>query len=173
MMDVLRAHGIGKGLNAADKQALIDIVNRADSNESVIRTSIVNALNAVSTDKALGLNAASAWADILVAIPQVKTGKKWASGTASTTATVLTITVRGLTFQPKAIFAKSTADDTTGSGNGNYMVVYIDKTVLGLNNDISARIGTGPVGGQWTKYADGFEITMDNYSKSYKWIAFE
>ncbi|WP_157788996.1 hypothetical protein, partial [Rhodococcus rhodochrous] len=81
MIDSWKDHGVDQGLNAADKQALINVTNEADKNQSTVKTNLVNALNAVSTEKALGLTAASTWADIQVAIPQVKTGKKIASGT--------------------------------------------------------------------------------------------
>jgi len=174
MMDVLRAHGIGKGLNAADKQALIDIVNRADANESVVRTSIVNALNAVSTDNELGLGASSTWADILAKIPQVKTGKKWATGTSTGSNGFVVVT--GLSFRPRIILAQVYKAGATyynfshfvdaSYGLNGVQVSEGYRDAYGANVSPQSPVSITPT---------GFSIWVNlvNPSAPAKWIAFE
>jgi hypothetical protein len=167
MMDVLRAHGIGKGLNAADKQALIDIVNRADSNESVVRTSIINALNAVSTDKALGLSAASTWAEILAKIPQIKTGKKWASGVAPSISegSYSYVTVTGLGFRPNIIVLIRKADT-----DGTVYVKPFDAANYHFFGPTNYKFAVG----QYGEYIQDNAFKLRSLGTSnYDWIAFE
>ncbi|TGV05555.1 hypothetical protein EN829_054470, partial [Mesorhizobium sp. M00.F.Ca.ET.186.01.1.1] len=103
IIDTWRDHGVDKGINSSDKNILIDLVNAADMNQSAVKTNIATAMNAVSTDKALGLSSASTWAEITAKIPQVKSGKKYASASAVITIPNQTIAISGLSFQPRII----------------------------------------------------------------------
>ncbi|MGO0058662.1 hypothetical protein ACTID9_01110 [Brevibacillus fluminis] len=179
--DILRDHGLGKGLNAADKKALIDIVNVADTNQSTVKTNIVNALNAVSTDKALGLVAASTWADIQAAIPQVKTGKRWASGTGKLGSTThpqgyFRADVSGLSFTPTIIIV------TSDLSMGVYSATYTMRD--GGFNTYNAHTFAWAIAGNYDYNigdkatfvnATGFNLALINASAnaSFKWFALE
>ncbi|ATF15652.1 hypothetical protein A616_27980 [Brevibacillus brevis X23] len=104
--DILQDHGMGKGISGADRKALIDIANAADINQSVVKTDIANGLNTLSTDMSLGLTATSTWADIRAAIPLVKNGKKWATGSGNvdyTANTTKSVVISGLNFKPSIV----------------------------------------------------------------------
>ncbi|MGG4440497.1 hypothetical protein [Brevibacillus fortis] len=116
--DILRDHGMGKGINGVDRKALIDIANAADTNQSVVKTIIINNLKA--KDPTLAINASSTWADIIAAIPNLYIGKKWATGTVAipgSSGTNNEVTVTGLGFVPKTIFAFNTGDATSSDVN--------------------------------------------------------
>lgn len=161
--DILRDHGMGKGINGADRKALIDIANAADVNQSVVKTDIVNELNALSTDKPLGLTATSTWADIRAAIPQVKNGRKWATGSGNVNYiadAVQSVVISGLKFKPSIVLvypslgkgAYRWGTKFLNSGGQNHWVVDI---VLNVSS---------------------FTITFNSVSTSsgtFEWIAFE
>ncbi|MCR8986109.1 hypothetical protein NW801_13855 [Brevibacillus laterosporus] len=103
--DQLAAKISKAGIGDTDKKALIDIANRATDNDSTVRKAIITKLKAVSTENPLDLTDQSTWADISAVIPNIKAGKRFASGTATATADSqeLYITVSGLTFKPSVI----------------------------------------------------------------------
>jgi hypothetical protein len=180
---ILALHGLIAGLKSADKQALIDIVNNAESNQSSIKTNVANALNSASTSNSLDLSSTSTWSDILNAIPNMKTGKKWATGVsgalpANTSEQPLTIT--GLDFKPSIIIAaaldvnetimtpyyKSFFLDSSYSwpGNlGNIMAFYSSNTTVFTNATI------------YTQVYGQAKISVVTYGSStrYRWLAIE
>lgn len=105
-----------RGISAADRQALIDIVNEAERNESDLKTQFIDAVNEVDTDGGISLPTNATWAEVLANVPNIKTGKKWMSG------------------------------DTSGSGDGNVSVTtgFTPETVIVLfkqNTSTYPRIG--------------------------------
>lgn len=68
-----------RGLSKSDLQALITIVNEAEANESVLRTQYVNAVN--GADETINLPPGATWNDILLQIPNIKTGSRVKVGT--------------------------------------------------------------------------------------------
>ncbi|EMT54224.1 hypothetical protein I532_01420 [Brevibacillus borstelensis AK1] len=171
MIDYWKDHGVDQGLNAADKQALINVTNEADKNQSTVKTNLVNALNAVSTEKALGLTAASTWADIQVAIPQVKTGKKWANGSATSDANKR-ITVSGLSFRPTVILLIAYDGTTTFS-----TTQFMDRSFFGTTDDFKlwAYQSSAPIVNNLVTAVSQGSFTLETVmpSKAYKWVAFE
>ncbi|RNB72187.1 hypothetical protein [Brevibacillus panacihumi] len=173
--DILRDHGLGKGINGTDKQALIDIANAADANQSVVKTNIVNALNAVSTDQVLGLTDESTWADIQAKIPLVKTGKKWATGLVGTLNNSEMRTVGGLSFNPSTIIITSQRITTFGASTATYSKED-DRWITGvgnIGNILFPRVVLPTTG---TTFGTSFDVK--NYESSYsfinvRWIAFE
>lgn len=166
--DILRDHGMGKGLKAADKQALIDIVNAADANQSAVKTDIVNKLKA--KDAALPITSASSWADILAQIPNLYVGKKWATGTKNTNSSYI-LSIRGLAFSPNVVLVQLTTGSTY-----LYITAYVAKSqyLPTSANDIAARTQNGSINGiTFTKYSDGFDIQTGSASAAHDWVAFE
>lgn len=171
-----------RGISSTDKQALIDIVNEAEANDSTIKTNIVTELNSVSTDNSLGLTSSSAWADIQAKIPSVKTGKKWASGqitlTWNGTNWVGTVSgVSGFNFVPTTIIA-------TSFQNGQNYVIYQSSGLLKDNsgNGVNLWVDYGSTNygaGGVTNVANGtFSLKMyigSNGSPTNPcyWVAFE
>jgi hypothetical protein len=181
MMDVLRAHGLGKGLNSADKQALIDLVNAADANQSAVKTDIINKLKA--KDSTLPLNAASTWADILAAIPQIKIGKKWANGSISVISAATAITVSGLNFRPSfvLVYYHGTGGTPVHGFNVFNNHTYNDTNFADKLENRSVSWGNTQgiftaSAGTWVINNDGFTLTPNRtgYPSDYAlWWAFE
>lgn len=179
-IDIFKDLGVGipNGLKSTDKQALIDIVNNAETNETTIKTNIVNALN---SNIGTSLTSDSAWLNIQDAISNM-TNKKWASGIITS--------------------ASSTKSLTAYNGNADMnayvqfdfsALTFIPSYVLFFKNDKSIQF----IGGLWCKenfYEDGSNygnansytmafrvpyingvcsIPVDNISRSYNWIAME
>ncbi|MEK3745861.1 hypothetical protein NST23_24620 [Brevibacillus sp. FSL K6-0770] len=173
-IDTWRDHGADKGINGADKQALIDLTNAADTNQSTVKTNIATALNAVSTDKALGLTAASTWAEITAKILQVKTGKKYATGTTAITTPNQTIVVSGLSFQPRVIIVHGSV-----SGESSYLQVAStpDGSTQLQDDPYNGYVNVGQTANV-TKTVNGFTYEIgDNqrnkWSSPVTWYAFE
>ena len=165
--NILALHGLIAGLKSSDKQALIDIVNNAEVNQSTIKTNIANALNSASVLQVLGLTPSSTWIDILNAIPNTKTGKKSKNGT--TTATTTTygsgskLTVSGLDFKPSFVFAyQSSGYDLT-----------IIAQVLGFAYQIQFNNGAGHPAASYAFNNGSFDIQVGAGGSSYNWIAIE
>ncbi|KZE55709.1 hypothetical protein AV540_26230 [Brevibacillus parabrevis] len=191
MIDTWRDHGVDKGINGADKQALINLVNATDVNQSVVKTNVATALNAVSTDKSLGFSSTSTWAEIVAKIPEVKTGKKWATGSVVSAGTLTgsvgyLASVSGLSFQPKFVILYYTV-----YSSGVYYVyrmMHVDSTLIAdanyraantrLNQDEVYNISSGTANPGTTKRdfvvtANGFTAYVSSPSVSCTWHAFE
>lgn len=94
-----------RGISAADKQALIEIVNEGERNESDLKTQFIDAVNEVDTDGGINLPVDAPWAEILANVPNIKTGKKWASGeTQSLPSQTKELLLSGLGFNPSYVF---------------------------------------------------------------------
>lgn len=115
--NILALHGLIAGLKSTDKQALINIVNEAEANQSTIKTKIVNVLNNVSTLYSLDLTSNSSWNDILNAIPRTKTGKRTASGKASiwNFRAFSTFPIENLDFIPNIIILEYISSESTST----------------------------------------------------------
>ncbi|WP_425623026.1 hypothetical protein ACPT9H_00470 [Brevibacillus borstelensis] len=188
MIDYWKDHGVDQGLNAADKQALINVTNEADKNQSTVKTNLVNALNAVSTEKVLGLTAASTWADIQVAIPQVKTGKKIASGTGrlELNSGKYEMRVNGLSFIPSKILVTFNYKDSSNLTR-NFVFLYGFSINHGgeYKNNNYTTVGTPSTDTAVSSYylstavtlqSDGFLIQINSFSStsfSAYWTAIE
>ncbi|GED59382.1 hypothetical protein ABER61_16090 [Brevibacillus formosus] len=172
--DILRDHGMGKGINGADKKALIDIVNAADTNQSTVKTNIVNALNAVSTEKSLGLTAASTWVAIQQAIPQVKTGKKIATGTISSLSAQATTSVP-LDFVPAIVMVEFLGQLSNGVDVNYHSINFLRTMIDGSLQWVSDR--TDGVYVKDRPVSNGFVLTNGSYSgytyKNIIWKAYE
>lgn len=182
-----------RGISSTELQALIAIVNEAEANESDLKTQFARAVNEVDMDGGINLSDHAAWAEILAQVPNIKTGKKWASGTASSdlnsrvnfilannsrTELSYYITVSGVEFKPSLIFAIGT------NGTLIYQTVYFSGSD-GLYAD-TTKISNhdGATGAQTTTNfkangADGyvifggFRIPVGIFNQQFKWIAFE
>ncbi|WP_431809869.1 hypothetical protein [Brevibacillus agri] len=178
--DILWDHGLGKGLKAADKQALIDIHNAADTNQSIVKTDIVNALKA----KGIGasLSASSAWNDIRAAI-EASNLKRWASGvipmqSASQTNTYR-ISAAGLAFRPATIIITAVTYtnpgdiDIIGVYNANSLLdPYVNGKYMGEGNNTSGLYNDMSVSITNTSWAASVFATTRT-DRQYYWIAFE
>ncbi|GAA4704065.1 hypothetical protein [Brevibacillus fulvus] len=174
MSEILRDHGLGKGLNGADKKALIDAVNAADTNQSTVKTNIINAL--LAKDANLPLSNASTFADIIAAIPSIYIGKKWAMGTFSLPGTSSSYTVTGLGFVPSMILLHyaTTSDDPTAT---------IDVALQAKTYGGSTTTWKQSVAGMSTKTlpaakptGNSFVVTQafsSSYTMYARWYAFE
>lgn len=163
-----------RGISGVDKRALIEIVNEAEANESVLKTQFKNAVNAVDTDGGINIPANATWAEILAQVPNIKTGKKWASGTA--TAISKTLTVTGLTFIPKIFLTKYISTNDAPLQN----TAFVPKEYFGSNANLAISVGgTGTiVNPTITLIQNGFILksTPDSgFSEGYlySWIALE
>lgn len=149
------------GISAADKQALIDIANAAESNNSTIKTDIITKLNA----KELSIAGEAAWAEIQAAIPGIILGKKFATGTSA--ASTQTLSVVGLTFQPSIIIV----DKSSGDVNGR--CVYWSTGASAANcNPTSYSYGAIIAQQDWTVGASNFSRNMVA-AATYSWLAIE
>jgi len=102
------------GISAVDKQALIDIANSADLNQSSIKTNLANALN---TKTGSNLTLSSTWSDIQNAISNM-TNKKFASGIVTTDSNGRA-TITGLSFSPSIVYIKY----SNGTNNYSYFLI--------------------------------------------------
>ncbi|NKQ18443.1 hypothetical protein [Brevibacillus laterosporus] len=173
--DQLAAKISKAGIGDTDKKALIDIANRATDNDSTVRKAIITKLKAVSTEKPLGLTDQSTWADISAVIPNIKTGKGWASGTttsASTSTSVPSgqaylIKVTGINFKPNLVVVDFDAGETR---YGIMRKVYRSSPDIDgflYANDYSFNMGG------WTITENGFSTGITEKNMTVKWYAYE
>ena len=88
------------GLSESDLQQLIAIANEAESNDSVLKTNYINAVE--SADDSISLPSDASWSDILLQIPNINAGqKRWATGVSTGNLGVITVT--GLPFSPSFV----------------------------------------------------------------------
>lgn len=96
--NILALHGLIAGLKSSDKQALINIVNAAEANQSTIKTNIATGLN---TSTGSTLTSSNTWIDIQNVINNLSnTNKKIKSGTVNSIAAGNSLVISNLTFQP-------------------------------------------------------------------------
>lgn len=175
---ILRNKG---GLSKADLEALITIVNEAESNESVLRTNYINAVN--SADSTINLPNTASWNDVLLQIPninssniRVATGTK-TSGTNSftfqtgsgtdTTQAGLTFANSDIPFRPRYIIMFR----TDGSLNYPCFWSYENYTDRGANDYGNSTIASGVYRVPYNE--NSFNIPVSGFGASYEWIAFE
>lgn len=102
-----------RGISALQKQALVDIVNAAETNQSSIKTNIATGLN---TGTGSSLTSASSWIDIQNIINNMSnTNKKYKIGVTNTDTNGV-LTVSGLPFRPKSFILTT----TKGTYRGKY-----------------------------------------------------
>jgi len=176
--DILRDHGLGKGINAADKKALIDLVNAADANQSVVKTNIINSLKA--KDANLPLTSASTFADIIAAIPSLYIGKKWATGTLAIpgSSSQNPVTVSGLDFIPKTIFVFVSTDPTSTSPSAHCYTAFPTygnatpsgwKKIDNWATSVFAQQTSAPTNGSFKLC----NVSSSSYTDYMRWWAFE
>lgn len=155
-----------RGISGVDKQALIDIFNSAEANESDLRNLFINSVNTVDTDGGINLPIGATWTEVLAQIPNIKTGKKWAGGT-GVVATNDIATVQGLGFKPNSILL------LPSSG--------IDRTICIYNISWNVNIfvrwdnGTGITNNVLIIGENGFTCHTQGYArgKTFNYLAFE
>ncbi|WP_301171017.1 hypothetical protein [Brevibacillus nitrificans] len=106
MSEILQDHGLGKGLNGADKKALIDIVNAADTNASDVKAAVATAIKA--KDDRLRLTPESSWGEIQLALSDLGLDyNKVATGSITTGLPKSSTTeiASGIGFKPKHVIA--------------------------------------------------------------------
>ncbi|MEK4146427.1 hypothetical protein NST02_04965 [Robertmurraya sp. FSL W8-0741] len=161
-----------RGLGGADKQALIDIVNEAERNESDVKSNLINVINE-KVGSTLLPNAP--WIEIQNAIGGM-TNKRWATGAVMASTGNNAITVTGLDFKPSIVIAKAKIVPTSVYDKYNDVSLHADLTVYGASHP--ASFCTNIIGNvsspsnMFTPYDDGFYIRVGDL-KEYVWIAFE
>ena len=160
-----------RGISPSQKQALIDITNAAEANQSTIKTNIANALNSkIGTS----LTSASSWTDMLNAILTAN-AKRWANGN-TTLSSSGEFSVTGLTFQPKTIVLKERNTDPSSS---MYVACWVDKSILNDSYNATVRVSSNSsayVIDSVTTSSSSFTLTISNsdwYSKQISWVAYE
>lgn len=129
------------------------------------------AIKQMLVDK-VGGNVADSFEDIIVNFELgVIGGKKWASGTVSTTISSYAVAVSGLLFKPNFILLKS----VTGAEQRAETGLYINKDSLGLSTEGNFILTSNTSGnnGAFVINSNGFNVTLNLYNKTYQWIAFE
>lgn len=184
-----------RGISSTDLQALIEIVNEAEANESDLKTQFAQAVNAVDVDGGINLPDGAAWATILAEIPNVKTGKKWASGSVMSTASSTfvyeyvaggtlqrsSVVVEGLDFKPRVILVffdqSSQITHFTTYIEHNQMpypkavIISNPRYTSNADNTVRAMIK----GDKATAYVTetGFNLPIETTSNTCYWIAYE
>ncbi|GEM_PF-6624788 len=162
-----------RGISGTDKQALIEIVNETERNESDLKTQFVNEVNAVDLDGGINLPASAAWADILAQVPNIKTGKKWASGSIRGNSNGM-IVIASLGFKPSVVMGRYLDG---GPYRNAFIGVRQEAYYMGLEGGINFSTNdTGAVILPGVYFADdGFTgvTRRDNPSALINWIAFE
>ncbi|EHN14508.1 hypothetical protein [Clostridium sporogenes] len=157
MIDI-REHNIGgTGLKKTDRLALINIINKAEANESTIKANIANALN---TKTGSNLTNNSTWMNIQNAIGNMKI-RQWDSGVVDSNSGIVTI---NLNFIPSILLATS----NTGA---RYASALINNKWMKLDNYASSlfrRYTSSPATKQ-------LELDTDTLIAGYTfhWIAIE
>lgn len=159
-----------RGISADDRQALIDIVNEAERNESDLKTQFIDAVNEVDTDGGINLPADAPWAEVLANVPSIKTGKKWASGVFQENDFIVT----GLAFEPSAVIVGKKNSPSSGS-SAFWGFVISSPDIFGEESDISAiRNGHNLSTRKISIEGNGF-FSMQDLPRNEEviWIAFE
>ncbi|APF29004.1 hypothetical protein NPD5_289 [Clostridium sporogenes] len=89
-----------QGLTKEDKKKLVDIVNKAEANQSTIKTNIINTLN---NKIGSNLRTDNSWIDVVNAISNATGSKRYISGTAITDSRGH-IVVSDIPFQPRLVY---------------------------------------------------------------------
>ncbi|RAP29169.1 hypothetical protein C2W64_04116 [Brevibacillus laterosporus] len=173
--DQLAAKIFKDGIGDTDKKALIDIANRATDNDSTVRKAIITKLKAVSTENPLGLTDQSTWADISAVIPNIKAGKRFASGTAISANTgasepsgpAYLIKVTGINFKPNVVIVEYESGENL---YGMMRKVYHSSPII--DKILYVKYQCFDTGG-WTVTEDGFSTGMSYKNITVKWYAYE
>ena len=158
-----------RGISSADKQALIDIINEAERNESDLKSQFIDAVNEVDTEGGIDLPADAPWAEVLANVPSIKTGKKWAIGLFTPTGTsgIRSLTKNGLPFKSKIVIIQNLSSPA-------YFALY--NSLVSETNVIYNSNGT------ITSTSTNVTITDDGFtvryyysapSREHMWIAIE
>ena len=175
------------GMSKSDLQQLIAIANEMEANESVVKTNYINAVN--SADSSITLPSDASWNDVLLQIPNVRSGRKrWTTGRTSIANDKLTVS--GLDFTPSFViysgkYNNSGINDAAGIG------VVTDKMIHSVFNSrkifgafAGAATGSNIFNGHthgvssdseisdWLYYG-GFNIPISSAKGMYEWYAFE
>jgi hypothetical protein len=184
-----------RGISGVDKQALIDIANEAEANDSDLKTQYINEVNAVDAYGGVSLPSDATWLGILAEIPNIKTGKKWAIGSsviASSSTTFTTgdgtvkawyyVNVAGLDFKPSSIIISSTS-----SNNISFVTILHPEVFEGTGDASNSRISLSQHRGYSSNDSvadarlegnaivnDGsFQLPVLGAGETYRWVAFE
>jgi len=183
--------GNKNNLLTSDKTSLVSAINEVFTTGNNVKSDTVGAL--LSVDPNLPINVGSSWEDVINAIGQISTGKKWAIGEADiqtsnlkfefvgggvTTFTQKYITVSGLDFKPSHIIAMSTGGSHGISVFTSINDVYFNYTPTIKVAGYPATSGSATVmnykGDAGDAYAvqGGFQIPVEG-SGTQLWVAFE
>lgn len=168
-----------RGLGGADKQALVDIVNEAEANESDLKTQFVDTVN----DKAGStLPDDATWFDVKNAIGNM-TNKKWASGIAEGfSGSDGVLRVSDLDFKPSILIVNFQGSYATGRSQGVGVAALPVGTIKNQGNENNLfgfyTSTIGPVNITNNIFNEtGFEFPVNtpltNPIYKYLWIAFE
>lgn len=171
-----------RGISSTDLQALIEIANEAEANESDLKKQFAQAVNEVDVEGDINLPDSAAWAEILAEIPNIKSGKIGAVGKthAISFSNTQRLIVNGLTFKPSLViaFVPSAISATYPVARANFVLIDNDRWFDDLERDMSlmTRVSSTTVSSSpyWMR-DDGFEITTEQNSAGnlYYWIAFK
>lgn len=154
-----------RGLGGADKQALIDIVNEAEANESDLKQLFIDDINLKDENAELTRN--STWFEILNALSNMEIGKRKRNGLGVSNGS-RRFTITGLDFLPTVIILENldTPYITTYSRDINYnngttyvkyaslvqgnMSGFADVVISG--NDVTLDVGVANANVEWWAY---------------------
>lgn len=168
------------GVSDLSRQALIDIANDAELNNSVIKSDIITKLNA----KGLALLAGATWADVQSGIPNIVLNKREADGTGTASASSGVKTISGLLFRPKLVVVS--IQDTTL--NDVELMVITDGLLLYKHNVAGGKTSVVQADNPWGVHFESWEsygsilasgFTFNSYlvlnarPVLYSWWAFE
>lgn len=176
-----------RGISSADLQALVQIVNEAERNESDLRTQFIVGVNDVDVFGGINLPINATWADVLAVVPNINTGNKYATGTVASSSTTTSfvdytgankstyfLEVTGLDFEPKTVicsivnnafsFNITVTKELGTDANGFYLVKRDEGNAAAPS--VYRLIGNAVLNN------GGFKLPAPS-SSNYRWIAFE
>lgn len=167
----LAAHLAERGslldLQTTNKETIVNAINEVFQTGNNVKSDTVDAL--LSVDDSLLVTKDNSWVDVIGAIGQISTGKKWASG--SQVPVNEYITINGLSFKPTIVISRINPAGITHAG----FSIYVDKESYFYTVEIDSIVwsgSSGPRAGGTTIYDDGFKVRVSNASEQ-KWIAIE
>lgn len=182
------AHGIGDEPLITTAQTLRGAINESFQIGNKVKSDTVDAL--LSVDDSLPVTSEDSWVDVIGAIGQISTGKKWASGTTSSTDTSAhfqyagtattrnspSVTVSGLSFKPSLVYLLTTTASHsvyTEFNDGFYAkTVKVMSSFNGTTNNVNVYNYKADVAPAYVTET-GFNLPVHHTSAIYTWIAFE
>lgn len=182
------AHGIGNKatLLTTNKSTIVGAINEVFQSGNNVKRDMVDALLAL--DPSLPISYSSTWREIELAVGQISTGIKSASGSFTAASNLTTRTITGLAFTPSTVILRNKVGNGSPSehvytniGDERHTRILkvwdIDESLFdNYNQGQTILLGiklTAPI---ITPTTDGFRISVSYSvlnSGNYEWIAFE